>query len=350
LRDLLRGASVCLLAAMLVIALDGCGQQPVALVNGQKVTRTEFITRLKQAAGKAVLADLIFRRLVDDEFAKSGLQATDQEIAERLAELKQEFPSEEAFAQWMQSVGLTEPEMLAEIRHQIKLEKLRTKDVKVVEADIKKFFEENRERYDKRLRVVLSQIVVSSEQEADKVHAELKKPGANFGALARQYSIDAMFRARGGRLPELPMQQLTPPDLQPVVAKMQVGSISAPVRVDDNWFIIKLEERKAPEKATFEKVRSRVERDYRIIAAKPKENLYRELAEKAVVQVLDPDLAEVQEMFVPRQELPQFGGTKPAPGAPAQGQQPPAGGKPGAAAPAPQPQGGAAAPGGAAGR
>lgn len=341
---------------MLVVALDGCGQQPVALVNGQKVTRTEFITRLKQAAGKAVLADLIFRRLVEDEFAKAGLQLTEEEVQSRLAELKQEFPTEEAFLQWMQQVGMSEPEMLAEIRHQIKLEKLRTKDVKVTEADLKKFFQENRERYDKPLRVVLSQIVVSRKEEADKVHAELKKPGANFGALARQYSIDAMFRARGGRLPEIPVQQLSPPDLQPLVAKMKVGDISSPVQVDDNWFIIKLEDRKAPEKATFEKVRARVDRDYRIVAAKPKENLYRELAEKAVVQVLDPDLAEVQEMFVPRQALPQFGETKPSPGGAEQGQQVPGGGEAGAGAPAQPAQpaqpaaGGAAAPGGPAGQ
>lgn len=310
LRGYLRGASVCLLTATLVVMLAGCGQQPVAIVNGQKITRTEFINRLKQAAGKPVLADLLFRRLVEDEFTRSGLKLTDQEVMERVAELKSEFPNEEAFQQWLSSVGMTEQDLVAEMRHQIKEEKLRTRDVKYTEADLRKFFNENKARYDKPLRVTISQIVVSTKQEADKVYAELQKPGANFGALARQYSIDAMFRGQGGRLPELPQDRLMPPDLQPLVAKMKVGDVSKPVKIDENWYIVKLENRKAPEKASFEKVRAKVERDYTLVSAKPKEALYRDLAAKATVQVLDPDLAQVQEMFMPKDELPQFGGTK----------------------------------------
>jgi len=322
LRDLLRGGSVCLMVAVVVGVLGGCGQQPVALVNGQKITRTEFITRLKKAAGKAVLADLIFRRLVEDEFQKAGLQLTDQEVNERLSELKKEFPNEEAFQQWVQSIGMTPQELTSELRYQLKLEKLRTKDVKFTEADLKRFFKDHREHYDKPERVIVSQIVVGSKSEAEKVRAELKKPGANFGALARQYSIDPMFRSRGGRLPEMPLRQLMPPEVQAAVAKMKVGDISQPIKVDQNWYIVKLEDRKPAEKATFEKVRKQVERDYRMMRATPKETLYRNLAQSAVVQVLDPDLAEVQEMFVPKGKLPEFGGKKPsaAGGKPSQGQ------------------------------
>lgn len=333
----LRGASVCLLAAALVVILVGCGQQPVAIVNGQKITRAEFVDRLKQAAGKPVLVDLIFRRLVEDAFARAGLKVTDEEVQQRIEELMREFPTEEAFRQWLASMGMTPQDLPNEMKFQIKLEKLRAKDVKYTEADLKRYFQEHRDKYDKPLRVVISQIVVSSKAEADKIYKELNKPGSDFGALARQYSIDAMFRSRGGRLPEVPLDNLLP-EMRAVVSKMKPGDVSKPVNVNDNWYIIKLIDRKPAEKATFEKVRKRVERDFLTVSGKPQSVLYKDLARQAVVQVLDPDLAEVQEMFVPRGQLPSFGERE----APAGGEK----AKPGAKKAKPAKPPGKTAPGG----
>jgi len=52
----------------------------MAIVNGQKITRAEFVDRLEKAQGKQVLSDLILRALIEDAFTKSGLTLTDEEI------------------------------------------------------------------------------------------------------------------------------------------------------------------------------------------------------------------------------------------------------------------------------
>jgi foldase protein PrsA len=328
-----RGVNVCLCGAVLfglTLWLAGCGQQPIAIVNGQKITRQEFLDRLKQAAGQQVLTDLIYRRLVEDAFARAGLQVSEQEVEQRLEEIRREFPSPEAFEQMLAARGYTLDDVKRDLTFELKLEKLRTRNVKYSEADLRKYFEERRRYYDRPLRVTISQIVVSTKQEADKIAAELKKPGANFAALARLYSTDAMFRAYGGRLPEMPLDRLMPPEAQKVVRRLQVGQISEPFAVLGNWYIIKLEDLKPPEKATFEKVRAQVERDYRLSSAQPVESLLRELANQAAVQVLDPQLASVQQQFMPRGRLPSFG-EKPVAGAGQRGAR-------GGAAPSAQPQ------------
>jgi len=321
----LRGAAVCFLAAL--VLMGGCGQQPVAVVNGQKIAKAEFMNRLKKAAGPQVLTDLILRALVEDAFARSGLQLPEQEVQERLKEVQAEFPSPEAFNEWLTSRAITLDDLQKELAFQIKLERLRSKDVKYSEADLKKFFQENRKFFDKPERVVVSQIVVSSKQEADKIYQDLQKPGANFAAMARQYSIDAMFRQFGGRLPEMPTDRLMPPEVQAVVRGMQPGRISQPIKVGESYYIVKLEARKPAEKAVFEKVRNEVERQFRLRNAKPVEALLKELADQASVQVLDPELAEVQKQFLPKTKLPTFGGEGPGQEQ-RQGQQQPSGATP----------------------
>lgn len=305
-RKTIHGAVVCFLAALLLMA--GCGQQPVAVVNGQKIAKAEFMSRLKKAAGPQVLTDLILRALVEDAFARSGLQLPEQEVQQRLQEVQAEFPSQEAFNEWLAARAITLEDLQKELAFQIKLEQLRSKDVKYNEADLKRFFAQNRRYFDKPERVVVSQIVVSSKQEADKIYQDLQKPGANFAAMARQYSIDAMFRQFGGRLPEMPTDRLMPPEVQAAVRRMQVGQVSTPIKVGESYYIVKLENRKPAEKAVFEKVRAEVERQFRLQNAKPVEALLKELADQASVQVLDPQLAEVQKQFLPKTKLPSFGG------------------------------------------
>lgn len=303
---ILKGGAVCLLAAL--VLMGGCGQQPVAVVNGQKIAKAEFMNRLKKAAGAQVLTDLILRALVEDAFARSGLQVPEQEVQQRLQEVQAEFPSPEAFNEWLAARAITLDDLQKELAFQIKLEQLRSKDVKYNEADLKKFFQENRRYFDKPERVVVSQIVVSSKQEADKIYQELQKPGANFAAMARQYSIDAMFRQFGGRLPEMPTDRLMPPEVQAAVRTMRPGQVSQPIKVGESYYIVKLENRKPAEKAVYEKVRAEVERQFRLRNAKPVEVLLKELADQASVQVLDPELAEVQKQFLPKTKLPTFGG------------------------------------------
>jgi foldase protein PrsA len=296
-----------------LVFVFGCGQQPVAVVNGTKVTKQAFYDRLKKAYGKDVLGGMIQRQLIEDAFTKTGLKVTDAEVEERMKEIQSQFPSPEVFQEELTKRGLTAEDLKKDVGFQIKLEKLASKDVKYTEAELQKFFEQYRQMFDKPERVVLSQIQVSSKEEADKVYAELQKPGANFAALARQYSVDPMFREAGGRMPEMPVDRISQPEIQAAARQLKPGEVSKPVAAGKAFYIFKLEDRKPSEKADFQKMHADVEKQYRLRAAKQPQDLLAEVSKNAVVQVLDPDLSAVQKMFMPAEKLPTFGGEK-APG------------------------------------
>lgn len=303
----LRAMPACLLAVSVLLGAAGCGKQPIAIVNGAKITRQEFTDRLEQAAGEQVLQDLIVRRLLEDAFAQSGLALAPEEVAAEVEKLKKQAPSEEEWQRFLTQQGLDEAKLGQEVGFRMKLMKLSQKGLNPTEQDLKKEFERYREDFDRPATVVLSEIVVSSKAEADKVRAELKSPKANFQALARQYSISAMTRERGGRRGEEPIEQVMPEALRPVVARLAPGEISSPIKVDENWYIIRVEEKKAAQKADYAKVKDMVRQHYMDTHGKSPQDILAELRKTAKVSILDPRYQRLGEAFNPPQQLPTFG-------------------------------------------
>ncbi len=303
----LRAMPACLLAVSVLLGAAGCGKQPVAIVNGAKITRQEFTERLEQAAGEQVLQDLIVRRLLEDAFAQSGLALAPEEVAAEVEKLKKQAPSEEEWQRFLTQQGLDEAKLAQEVGFRMKLMKLSQKGLNPTEQDLKKEFERYREDFDRPATVVLSEIVVSSKAEADKVRAELKSPKANFQALARQYSISAMTRERGGRRGEEPIEQVMPDALRPVVARLAPGEVSSPIKVDENWYIIRVEEKKAAQKADYAKVKDMVRQHYMDTHGKSPQDILAELRKTAKVSILDPRYQRLGEAFNPPQQLPTFG-------------------------------------------
>jgi peptidylprolyl isomerase len=76
------------------------------------------------------------------------------------------------------------------------------------------------------------------------IEAALKKPGADFAALATAQSEDAQTAAHGGEIGWVPEGQLKP-EIKNEVEGLPVNSVSDPIKMDDGWHIIKLLDTKA---------------------------------------------------------------------------------------------------------
>jgi len=282
-----------------------------------------------------VLLEMVNRRLVEGALDAAGLTLDTAQTDEEIMKLQERFPTPDAFANWLSQQGLTLEELRSEIAFGQKLEKLCTKDVTgYTEADLDKFFQDYKARYDKPLRVTISEIVLTTKEEADKVYELATQEGASFADLARQHSVSSIFRDAGGRRPEAPLAALMPPELKAPASTLEVGTVSKPLKVGEGelaqWYIIKVEDRKPPEEATLETARKDVERDYKRLKAKQPAELLSELRQTAQVSIYAPEFQDLNELFRPQQELPSFGGQGPqgggtaggGPRAPAQGPPP----------------------------
>ncbi|MEM9838788.1 MAG: peptidylprolyl isomerase [Pseudomonadota bacterium] len=88
----------------------------------------------------------------------------------------------------------------------------------------------------------LSKILVPTKEDADAIVARL--PRADFANLARQRSIDEASKSVGGSMGDVRAADL-PEALSAAAKALPVGGISAPVKTQAGWVVLKLESRRA---------------------------------------------------------------------------------------------------------
>jgi len=311
----------------------GCGNSPVAIVNNERITESEFQHRMVAAVGRDILKDMIDRELIRQAAEEAGIQLDEEELAQEIERAKEGFPSEEAFQQFLTARNITEDEWIDEIRMAMTARQLTIKDVTYTEEELESFFEEHKERYALPLRVSLSEIVVASEEDAEQVMSELREDPSKFADLARVYSLSPYTKQRGGKRPEdMPVNQIGIEPIREAVTSLPVGEISDPIKVEtdggEQWYILRVDERKAEREGSFEEDKEQIIRDYQSVRAKPLQEIIKEQAEKSNVVVVDPRFQELNEIYssVPT-ELPGFGVEEPE--VPGTGEEaPPAGEEP----------------------
>ncbi len=69
------------------------------------------------------------------------------------------------------------------------------------------------------------------------------RAGENFAALARLHAEDPLLRARGGRTPWSPPEQL-PPELAEALRGLEPGQLAEPFQAQDRWQLVRLVDRR----------------------------------------------------------------------------------------------------------
>lgn len=87
--------------------------------------------------------------------------------------------------------------------------------------------------------------------------------GADFAAVAREYSDDPTTRDKGGALPFVTAKALTPEFGKAVFALTRVGEIPEPIKAPLAYHVVRLEERRPERQQTFEEARDSIMRDLR---------------------------------------------------------------------------------------
>jgi parvulin-like peptidyl-prolyl isomerase len=169
-----------------------------------------------------------------------GIVVTDKDVQARLKQIKQQYfaGSEKKYQQQLKAQGLTEPLLRVNLHGQILSEKIYAKvtgDVKVSDADIKKYYDDHKSTYAKPASRDVRHILVNSKKLADSIEAQLKS-GADFATLAKKYSKDPGSAAQGGKLTISKGQTVAPFDK--VAFSLKKNELSAPVHTTYGWHVI----------------------------------------------------------------------------------------------------------------
>jgi len=116
---------------------------------------------------------------------------------------------------------------------------------------------------ERRVRhILIAHKTKDAKARAEEVLAKLKN-GADFAALAKEYSDDPVSRQKGGDLGLFPRGRMVPAFEAAAFGLAKPGDLAGPVETDFGFHILRLEEIRLPDKRTYEQVSDEIKRDLR---------------------------------------------------------------------------------------
>ena len=225
-------------------------------------------------AERQVLETLIGQELLWAEARAKNLVAPEADVAEALAQVKQRFPTPEAFQAEIARGGFTEESYAEDLKRQLSVRRLIqeeiAKGVSVSDEEVDAFYQANLDKMRRPEEAHLRHILVTLEPGADdaaekaararieRVLAEARA-GADFGELAATNSDDPSG-PKGGDLGFVERQRLVTPFGDAAFA-LRPGEISEIVRTQFGYHVIKLEARRGGDLASKAEAAGRI-RDY----------------------------------------------------------------------------------------
>lgn len=260
----------------------------VARVNGEAISKgdlEEAVTQLQTRAGqpiptdrrdtivRAILDQLIAFRLLRQETTSRNVAVPDEEIEARIAEIKSQFKSEEAFAQVLAEEKLTVDGLRTNLREGMLIDRMIATEVDaraaVTPQQVEAFYTGNPGEFQRGERVRASHILVRVAPDADaatKEQARAKiadlltqtRAGGDFAALARQHSEDPGTGPAGGDLGFFERGQMVGPFEEAAFALMP-GQTSEIVETQFGLHIIRVDEKQTAGTVPLSDVRARIE-------------------------------------------------------------------------------------------
>ncbi len=261
----------------------------VAVVNNEIITMSDLQREQQKHATitdqRLVLEGMIDRKLQMAAAKRNGIDVTDGELTEGIDDIRKRNNMTAAqFEQALAKEGLTLEQYRAELREQMTLSRLFNKYVRtglaVDDAEARAYYDRNAKQYSLPEEVKVRHLVVAVPEKASP--AEVKaaqekaaalmeriRTGEDFIRLIREHSDspsakqdgDLGFLQRGHAIPEL----------EEAAKSLKPGEFAGPVRCDDGFHIIRVEDIRTPVQP-FEKVKEDITR---MLFEQKMENTYR---------------------------------------------------------------------------
>jgi peptidyl-prolyl cis-trans isomerase C len=147
---------------------------------------------------------------------------------------------------------------LAHARRKVLMEVLLERESKAAasEAEMKKLYDDSVKKMTPEQEVHARHILVESEEKAKEVIAKLKA-GGDFTALAKEFSKDA-GASEGGDLGFFAKDQMVP-EFAEAAFKLGKGELSAPVKTQFGWHVIKVEDKRERPVPAYEQIKDQIE-------------------------------------------------------------------------------------------
>jgi foldase protein PrsA len=229
---------------------------PIAVVNGENITRQQLADECVARRGEEILETLVARRLIEQALRAQKKQVTAQEIDQEIENVAMQMAGigREAWLRTLEKERGISPVQYARdiIYPALALRKLAADRVQVSKEDLKNAFEA---QYGDKLRCRI--IMVDKLRTAQEIWEMLRKNPAGFEKMAQERSMDSGSRSLGGLLAEPITRHAYPqnvsdaafvqlvdgdPEDKDPTHKPKDGDITGPVQVAEaTWILLRRE-------------------------------------------------------------------------------------------------------------
>ena len=251
---------------LVAFVLSGCGKSSFVTVNGEKITKEEFIKRLElttingSPAGLLVMNQMITEKLILQIAKEQKVEPTEAQINAKVKLLQKDG----SLSQILEQRGMTIEEIKKELYVQQAMVKIITKGIEVNDKEVRDQYDSRKDTvFTKPENVEIAAIICSKKDTIDKAYQQITQ-GVDFGTVALRLSENELTKQSQGRLGRVWRgQQGVPENIIETAFKLKVNEVSKPFQVKQEkeapqWVIIKALEKKAKVVRTFDEVKDQL--------------------------------------------------------------------------------------------
>jgi peptidyl-prolyl cis-trans isomerase C len=291
----------------------------VARVNGDPIHRVELFAQAQMMRYQAVRAGqkdpgevqgfyhvvldaLVNEHLLYLELEDAGKLVSDERVEQEVQSMMASYDSPQVFEETLAKQGISQESLRHQLKKNLSIEQYLARDVsagiEIPESALREVYEKNKENLrvpeSRKVSHILMRIPVTGGPEArEEVKTRLLglrqqvQEGADFAALAREYSEDGRTRERGGALPWIAITGKGNVFEQTVSDLENLGDVSDVIETELGLHILQLTDREPARYRTFEEVRGELEGRLRSGEMRRQiQNRVMELREAAKVELL----------------------------------------------------------------
>lgn len=260
----------------------------IAIVDGKAVTESDLYNAMDKKSGNATLDKLIDNIVIENSAKTYGISISEKEVDEELKRrISTEYHSENTFLESIKASNMTLEDAKEELRLSMLFDRIATKDIRLSEDEINKYYKNNKESFSVPETRRISQIVLKNEADANAVRDRILQ-GYDFAALAREKSIGADKDKGGDRgFIALGKQKSVPAEVEKSAFQLSKGEISPVIKSSDGFHIIKVTEIVEKYEPDFEAIKGVVELKAKLEKCKSFIDILNDLRKTSSIKIKD---------------------------------------------------------------
>ena len=246
--------------------------------------------RLLGQAGELAYADLFRELLLQSRADQLAVEVTDAQVEATIAQIKQNnnLKTDDAFKAALAQSGLTEAQLRAQIRKQLRVQEVRGREVqgrvKVDEEDLRRYYRKNLEQFRQPEQLQLREAVVLDDgglpaADRQRVAAEIRAKVQGGASLADAVADSAK---KGTTSNAIDLGWVSPGDLdknlEAAVWKLPKGAVSEPVQARGGLHLVQVLDRRESRVPPFSEVQQAIQ-------AREQERVFRQESAKYMVEL-----------------------------------------------------------------